>query len=381
MRHQGYEYSLIGVLVAMQGLFMLVSRLPGAMTYRQERGRALMTIWLLVFAGHSVLYPLASGPLYVGAVRALGGFALGMVTTVSLAMYMDALPPDGNKPRFMGFYGGCLAGGFMSGNFSGGLAGDWLGYNTAFGLGAVFIAISLVLMYLDPTSAPRPRAESRQMRELVSLRERLAGSLGQLKAFTEPKVAILAMIAFFTNFLHQVGATYFPLYGISIGMSLTEVGSIKGMHAMTNAIARPVAGPPISRFGHRRVSYFSVAALTLLFGLIPLLQGYWAFLLVFIAIGLTRAVVLVANTVGVVDIDERRISRGMASGLYNASKDGGNLASPMVCGAVASLVGLATMFVVTPAITAVVFFSAAIALANRRRQTEQREVPISVGGV
>jgi hypothetical protein len=53
----------------------------------------------------------------------------------------------------------------------------------------------------------------------------------------------------------------------------------------------------------------------------------------------------------------------------------------MVCGAVASLVGLATMFVVTPAITAVVFFSAAIALANRRRQTEQREVPISVGGV
>lgn len=147
------------------------------------------------------------------------------------------------------------------------------------------------------------------------------------------------------------------------------------------AVARPVAGPPVSRFGHQRVSYVGIGLLAALLGVVPYLRGFWVFLGVFIAIGLVRAVLLVANTVGVADKDERRVRRGMASGLYNAAKDVGNLVSPLVCGGVASLLGLAMMFLAVAPLSAAVFFGVALLLARRARpEAETRAEVRAVGG-
>ncbi len=81
-----------------------------------------------------------------------------------------------------------------------------------------------------------------------------------------------------------------------------------------------------------------------------------------------RAIVMVANTVVMADLDEARISRGAASGFYHSSKDVGSLTSPTICGAVASAAGLGTMLVVAPIAATAAFFGL-VGLMNRRGAT------------
>ncbi|MEK7377776.1 MAG: hypothetical protein AABZ71_02635, partial [Candidatus Binatota bacterium] len=74
-------------------------------------------------------------------------------------------------------------------------------------------------------------------------------------------------------------------------------------------------------------------------------------------IGFLRAVVLVANTISMVeDVDDTRVSRGVISGIYNAAGDVGNILGPSAGGLIASFAGIARLFIVGPLITAVLFF-------------------------
>jgi MFS family permease len=60
-----------------------------------------------------------------------------------------------------------------------------------------------------------------------------------------------------------------------------------------------------------------------------------------------RAIVVVANAVGLVqDVSESRVRRGLASGVYNAAGDLGNILGPSVGGFIAHATGIASVFVV-----------------------------------
>jgi hypothetical protein len=69
----------------------------------------------------------------------------------------------------------------------------------------------------------------------------------------------------------------------------------------------------------------------------------------FTANGAVRGVMHAANAVSLAeDVDERRMSRGMASSVLSMGQDLGGIASPMLCGFVASAIGLAGMFLLVP---------------------------------
>mgnify|MGYP003694116785 CR=1 FL=1 len=58
--------------------------------------------------------------------------------------------------------------------------------------------------------------------------------------------------------------------------------------------------------------------------LIPLFTGFGPILAIYVLSGLMRAIVIVANAVGLVqDVDENKVQRGLASGIYNAAGDFG----------------------------------------------------------
>jgi predicted MFS family arabinose efflux permease len=59
-----------------------------------------------------------------------------------------------------------------------------------------------------------------------------------------------------------------------------------------------------------------------------------------------RAIAVVANAVGLVqDVDENRVQRGLASGIYNAAGDLGNILGPSLGGLIAQATGLGGVFV------------------------------------
>jgi MFS family permease len=70
-----------------------------------------------------------------------------------------------------------------------------------------------------------------------------------------------------------------------------------------------------------------------------------------------RAVAIVSNAIGLVeDVDETRVQRGVASGIYNAAGDLGNILGPSAGGMIAAFTGLAGLFVFTPLISTLLFF-------------------------
>ena len=168
-----------------------------------------------------------------------------------------------------------------------------------------------------------------------------------LKVLLEPKLCTVVIVALFLNLLHQMGGVFISLYGLAVGMSLTQIGVIRAAYAGCNAVTRPISGHVVNKIGHRGLSYFGLPLQSLILMLVPLFTGFGPILLVYVASGFMRAIVVVANAVGLVeDVPESRVRRGLASGVYNAAGDLGNILGPAIGGFIAHATGIASVFVI-----------------------------------
>ena len=144
-----------------------------------------------------------------------------------------------------------------------------------------------------------------------------------------------------------MGGVFISLYGLAVGMTLTQIGIMRAAFAGCNAITRPISGHVVNKFGHRGLSYFGLPLQALILMLVPLFTGFGTIVVVYVASGLMRAVVLVANAVGLVqDVPESKVRRGLGSGVYNAAGDLGNILGPSIGGFIAQATGVASVFVV-----------------------------------
>jgi MFS family permease len=148
-------------------------------------------------------------------------------------------------------------------------------------------------------------------------------------------------------------------------MNLTQIGVIRAAYAGCNAVTRPISGHVVNKIGHRGLSYFGFPLQALLLMLVPNFTAFHAILLVYVSSGFLRAVVLVANAVGLVqDVPESRVRRGLASGVYNAAGDLGNILGPAMGGFIAHATGVASVFVIG-ALGSTVLFLIGISLARK----------------
>jgi predicted MFS family arabinose efflux permease len=166
------------------------------------------------------------------------------------------------------------------------------------------------------------------------------------RALLEPGLATVVVTALFLNLLHQMGGVFISLYGLAVGMTLTQIGIIRAAYAGINAITRPISGHVVDKVGHRRLSYAGIPLQSALLMLIPLFSGFGPILTVYIMSGLMRAIVIVANAVGLVqDVNETKVQRGIASAVYNSAGDLGNIIGPSVGGIIAHATSIAAVFV------------------------------------
>jgi len=359
---------MVGLLVSVFGIAAFVSRLPSGLLYGPSRVRTLMVAALLAMVGASVLYPIATDPVHLAMVRILNGLGFGTSTTLILAIVMDAIPPGQSTHRPMAMFGAFMAGGFGLGQGAGGLAGDILGYALAFRVAALLPLVTIFLV-LDLTrqSRLRPRDESKK-EEAVPWRWRVRS---QLRAFTYPEVLAVALASFLLNFLLEVGMTFFPLYGLAIGLTLTEIGLIRSVHSLAQIFCRMFAGELSVRIGHRSLMLVGLVLMSLVYMLVPVSQNVLVLAVIFVAVGMLRAMGFVATTISVAeDIPQHRMNRGMAASVFNSSKDMGNIAGPALGGVIASFVGVDGVFLVIPALALVL----CLVLQQAIRRSERRPV-------
>jgi DHA1 family multidrug resistance protein-like MFS transporter len=363
--HMRIPVALIGTLISLGPVFALASRLPMGMAYNQTRARALLSVAILAMGLTNYLYAFATDALLFAAVHSLNGFAYGAVTTLYLAFYVDSLAPDENRNHAMGYYVGTLALGYSTGNFFGGLIADHWGYAWTFQLAALLSLVSVALMWFlhAPSSSAASKVKGKAGAKFASKES--------LRALLEPELATVVLVALFLNLLHLMGGVFISLYGLAVGMNLTQIGIIRAAYAGCNAVTRPISGHVVNRIGHRGLSYFGLPLQSLILTLVPLFTGFGTILLVYVASGLLRAIVVVANAVGLVqDVPESRVRRGLASGVYNAAGDLGNILGPSIGGLIAHATGIASVFVVG-SLGSTALFLVGIVLLRRLKSADE----------
>ncbi|MGH7826312.1 MAG: MFS transporter [Candidatus Binatia bacterium] len=361
--------ALMGTLISLGSIFALTSRLPVGMAYMQSRARLLISIGVLAMGLTNFLYSFASDSLTFAVVHSLNGFAYGAVTTLYMAFYVDSLPPEENRNHAMGYYVGSLAVGYSTGNLFGGLIADHFGYGTTFQVAAFLSLVPCGLLWLlhKETEAGEGKAQEKPRAKLTSKES--------WKAVLEPELATVVITALFLNLLHQMSGVFISLYGLAVGMSLTQVGILRAAYAGCNAVTRPISGHVVNKFGHRGLSYAGFPLQSAILMLIPLFTGFGTILAVYVFSGLMRAVVIVANAVGLVqDVPESKVRRGLASGIYNAAGDLGNILGPSAGGLIAHATGIAGVFIVGSLGSTILFLIALwlVKFVNRKQTIVSR---------
>jgi predicted MFS family arabinose efflux permease len=337
--HMRVPVAAIGTLISLGPVLALMSRLPMGMAYNQARARALVSLAVLAMGCTNFLYSFATDGLTFALVHSLNGFSYGAATTLYMAFYVDSLAPDENCNHAMGYYVGSLALGYSTGNFFGGLIADHWGFAATFQLAAVLSLVSVALLWFFHGPTGVGPGKTKDKAKLISKQS--------LKVLLEPKLCTVVIVALFLNLLHQMGGVFISLYGLAVGMSLTQIGVIRAAYAGCNAVTRPISGHVVNKIGHRGLSYFGLPLQSLILMLIPVFVGFGPILVVYVASGFMRAIVVVANAVGLVeDVPESRVHRGLASGVYNAAGDLGNILGPAIGGLIAHVTGIASVFVV-----------------------------------
>jgi predicted MFS family arabinose efflux permease len=362
--HMRIPVAAIGTLVSLGPVLSLLSRLPAGMAYNRSRARTLVSAAILAMGLTNFLYSLATDSISFAIVHALNGFAYGAVTTLYMALYVDSLARDENRNHAMGYYVGGLALGYSTGNFFGGLIADQRGFAVTFQLAALLSLVSVTLLWFlhRPNKTGNGRVKEKDTAKLTSKES--------LKALLEPELCAVVMVALFLNLLHQMGGVFISLYGLAVGMSLTQIGIIRAAYAGCNAVTRPISGHVVNKFGHRGLSYFGFPLQSLILMLVPLFTGFETILLVYVSSGFLRAIVVVANAVGLVqDVPVNRVRRGLASGVYNAAGDLGNILGPAIGGFIAHATGIGSVFVIG-SLGSMTLFLIGVQLVRRLRRSE-----------
>jgi MFS family permease len=371
LESRGLGAGLIGTVVSVYGIASLATRLPAGIVYRTNRGALLVAGGCAMSALAFASIPLTGNPLLLGGLIGLDGVGFAVATTGALAALMDRRPPGAGAGSVMGWYTGSVGAGYAVAGFVAGVAGDALGLSRAFYLLAGIPLISALLLTAAFRAAPLVADSTVEVG---------AKAMARLKEFVRaPGLVWLAfLVTLYTNLVGGVLFTFFPIYGLAIGLSLSQIGLLAGIHGTLAAMIRFASG---WMFGF--ISYRGALPVMILVNGAALASLGVEMLFVLVIgwslIGVSRGVLRVAS--GALVLDATGVSdseKGASSAIYLAGLDLGKILGPLIGGATAAAVGLRGTFVVLGVVFPIAYFAitAGVARAARRRRHASDRLPV-----
>ena len=296
---------------------------------------------------------------------ALDGAGFAIATTANMAALIERRPEGSNAGSIMGWYTGSLGAGYAIAGFAGGALGQALGAGDAIlVLALVPLAAGLLLSLAIRATTPVRTEE----------RARVRGSWWRDLRRVQPLVWLAFFVTLYINLVSGVVLTFFPIYGLAIGLTLTQIGFLQGIHGAAAAAVRFLSGVVFRWVSYERtlpvMILVSGAAVALIAGVeaLPVLAVAWA------ALGLTRGLLRVASAALVMDAaGETDARRGAASAIYLAGLDLGKVLGPLAGGVGAATIGLRPTFLLASVSFPAVYF--ALAALLRRRRSAPRPAP------
>lgn len=357
LQAQGVGSAAIGPIVAAYSVAALCFRFVTGWVYRAHLIRFLVPGGCVLQTVSFLWLANASSPLPLAVATATNGMGFAIASTGGLAAVME-LRQRGNAGVVMGWYTGCLGAGYSLAGFVGGAAGDLLGLSRAITTLAILpllagVGLAVAVWHVEG-QAPTPTRTR-------------GGPLAVLTG-AGPYVWLAFFCALHINLLSGVLLAFFPLYGLAIGISLTQVGTLTGMSSGVSSAIR-FSAPAL----FRRVSYRSLLPWMVLLGSIATaaltLSAVYALLAAaWIGIGVSRGILRVSSAALVMDTnDGSDRGRGAASGLYLAGLDVGKIIGPIAGGAAVSVAGYRVTFLLAGLAVPLVFFAFYAVLTVRER--------------
>lgn len=323
----GYPLGQIGLIVALYSIASLASRLPSARLADSKSANQWLIAACAVFTVSLALYPLAQEPAALWTVRILHGVSFGAATTLNMATFL-AVCTSQNRRMATALFTASWSGGYSVGNFAAGLLADNYGFSPAFWIAAI---CPLLAVLVHPHVHPTP----------VSMTNVARTQRAAWRVMLRADVRAVPLLAFCIYFVNSLLATLFPLYVLGIGQTLALAGTARALQSLTNTLVRPITGPFMQRVGSVQLGAAGVALTAVAVVVMPFSTAPLVLLGLFVVVGAGRAVGVVANATGTLDLAERGVlKRGTASALMTAGGDAGSVIAPLLAGATAAVIDL-----------------------------------------
>jgi len=331
----GYSLSLIGFLTSVIAFLQLFSRVPAGVAYRAHRAQRQYAIALVLFAATIGGFAFAQGHgVAIAALSALHGLAFGALGTLGLALAIDLSGGRRAGPA-MAWYTAAISTGYALGSLIGGSLAETIGMAQTLAIIAVLPLLAAGAVFALPSLAGAPQVFDRGtgVRGLLAAGARL-----------DSRVWLAVVIVLYLNVQRDALDTFFPIFGPTVGISFAVVGVLRAIKSGAGVFMRLTIAVLLHAVDYRRVTLIAVVALAAGTFVVPMTSSVVALGAIFIVLGLCGGVLRATSAANIAELRSEGRDVGLASGVYNMGLDIGGIIGPALGGAIASVVGIGSMF-------------------------------------
>jgi len=276
------------------------------------------------------LYSLCRLPVHLALVRAFHGISGGLVgpATMSItANYSDRA----QKGRAMGVYGISIAAATLVGYGLSGVIAARLGYKAVFLLGAILLAIGVLLSFLLPGA---------RKTGITAKETSLGGGFDKAKGLLKRRGLTVAYSSIFAQYFAFGGVvTLLPLYVKNLGMEVFHVGMLLAIFAIMFIILQFPGGALSDRVGRLIPTVVGLCLGVVSLVVLPSVVTFPIMAVVMVLYGTAYGVLFPSISALVAD-NTGPEERGTASGIFHAFLTAGVGIGAPVIGWVGGVVGV-----------------------------------------
>jgi MFS family permease len=372
LNHLGHPLPLVGATVAMIGIGSLLSRLPGGASYRLSSARLVSAGALVVMACTTLGMAFSDEWLVLAVLGVVHGFAIGLASTVQLALLIELRPRGENAASSMAWQNMALSIGYLMSSPLGAYGIELFGYHGAFvASGAVGLLAAVGTLGLRlPRETAAAVAGEKHARDAGVAPQRWPRALLSLS----PGVWLATLIIFYIEFLTDTYMTFFPIYALGIGLTVVVIGNLRAAHSGAATIVRFGAVGLFRKVSVEPVSHITLITMASATFALSLVTHELLLVGVFGALGMSRGLLRVASSAMIAEERQRQGGNvGLASGVYHTGLDLGMLIGPLLAGVIAGLLDIPTTLRLVALVMPLLYYVVWFWLRARRRRLDAQD--------
>lgn len=325
-QEHGASLTMIGLYGSAIGVAMILLSVPiGSISDRFGR-KAVLLMGFSLFTIVPIIYIVASSTLHLLVARLILGVAMGSTFGLGFIWVTEEAVGEA-RVIAQGIYMTAMGIGFTVGPIIGGYASTLWGFNAAFIASSLLGASGLAAVLLTKGNARRSSAPVKR----VGMRETLS----------DPRVLAAGLTNFINTLLYNALSTFFPLYGVVVGLNSAEIGLGFTVRGLFSTVIRYPAN--IAMKGRMTVLLL-VGGLLAQAVMIAFLASSSLLNIVLILLAVQGVMYGVSLTAGNVYVTSEAPPdrKGAAMGVYQSFSNTSSVITPLVLGGVAEAYGVAS---------------------------------------